>query len=476
MYEGIYEGMYDGIIVGAGAAGLMAAASVADETEYSTHGPEYSTHGPEYSTHGPAYSTHGPAYSTHISNASQATTFPHLSKFLVLEKNTQAGRKLLLSGSGQCNFTHTGPIDAFLSHYGDGGNVGERGRFVRAALTAFTNTDLIVWFERRGVPAVVTPAGKVFPRSMRATDLRNTLLAAAHNGQVPIRYGDAVEQIEQTANGFEVVTRQGQRFQTRTVLLTTGGFTYPATGSQGDGYRFAERLGHHVIPARVALVSIRTRDYASLWAEVAGVSLQGIAVTLTNSRFRRAQTFTGDLLFTHRGLSGPVILEMSRYLNVGDRLVVSLVPQHSAETVATFERTGDGNGILRVRKFLKTVGIPERLTQCVMRRLGMASDQTISQLPRSLRCALCDAVTAAEFVVTGFGGRGEAMVTAGGVDRREVFSKTMESRICPGVFFAGEILDVDGDTGGYNLQFAFSSAKLAVRKMDEMGRERRVPS
>ncbi|MDO4557845.1 MAG: aminoacetone oxidase family FAD-binding enzyme [Planctomycetia bacterium] len=419
---------YDVIVIGAGAAGLMAAASVAEFA------------------------------------ASDAPVSP---KVLVIEKRPAPGQKLIRSGSGQCNFTHAGAIESFLSRYGDGGGVGERGRFVRKSLTSFTNADLVTWLERRGVPSVVTPTGKVFPRSMRATDLRDVLMSSARVSGVQMIFGDAAERIRRVESGpsyFELSTKSHRKYRSRAILITTGGFTYPGTGSEGDGYRMAESLGHTVVPPRVALTSIRTRDYTESWPDCAGISLRNVPVTVAaNQRFRTSHQFTGDLLFTHRGLSGPVILEISRYLTVGDRLSVSLISGEYTEIMETFRRTGVADGVSRVRKFLSQIKVPERLAELIMSRSGLASDQTLSRLPRPQRQSLSQAILASEFEVTGFGGRGEAMVTAGGVNRREIRAQTMESRICPGLYFAGEVVDVDGDTGGYNLQFAFSSARLAIR-------------
>ena len=375
---------------------------------------------------------------------------------VLLEKTDQPGKKLLLAGSGRCNLTHAGPITAFFGRYGD------HGRFVQPALFHFTNDDLARFFADRGLPLVELNDGKMFPITGSSRDVRRVLLDAMHKSGVDLRCHAAVERIKREPDGTFLIRPAGQTAAIRAqrVVIATGGRTYPATGSTGDGYRLAKSLGHAIVEPVAALAPVRVRDYP--FAECAGLSFENANVRLDRDG-KNIATAQGDLLLTHHGLSGPVILDMSRNILPGDEVRVSFVAGFADANAFGKQLAGDAPafGKKSVKNMLARYGVPDRLLVQLFERNGIAPDLTAAELSRETRKALSRVLVGHPFPVARLGGDSEAMVTRGGVSLAEVSRKTMQSRLVPGLFFCGEVLDIDGDTGGYNLQFAFSSGQLA---------------
>jgi hypothetical protein len=377
-------------------------------------------------------------------------------RVLLVEKMPLPGRKLLLSGSGQCNITHDGEIGSFLSHYGD------NGRFLKPALMNFQNRDLISFFTERGLPLMTEPGGKVFPLSRKASgvlDILSKECAAAH---VEIRCGDPVLDVSVGDEGFSI--RTGQRTcHADQLVMATGGITYPATGTTGDGHVFARSLGHSVTEVSPALAAVTIQDYP--FSDLAGISFTDVIISLTRAGQKTRQR-AGDLLLTHSGLSGPGILDLSRFIRPGDTLRISFLPGMDPQKVKeTLLDRISAAGNARVRKVLTAYDLPERFVNKLLAMAGIERDLTGAHLSRKDRSALIGLLTECLFVVDRLGGICEAMVTRGGVSLAEIDPKTMESRLVPRLFFAGEVLDIDGDTGGYNLQAAFSTAALAARSL-----------
>lgn len=375
-------------------------------------------------------------------------------RVVVLEKNAACGRKLLVTGAGQCNLTHGGDIRAFFSHYGD------HGAFLRPALLGFTNRDLIAFFESRGLSMVADAGEKVFPATRKASDVLDLLLRECRERGVEIRCDEAVLSIEQRDGGFLVATGTA-RYTAPRVVIATGGASYPATGSSGDGYRLAAGLGQPVTAIRPALAAVAVEDH--LFPHLAGISFDGVAVSLFREN-RKVREGSGDLLFTHAGLSGPVVLPLSRSIEAGDVLTVSFVPGRPRETLQNdLVETVAAHGTRQVKTVLSDFRLPGRFANELLHRIGIPQDLTCAHLSKQMRNDLVAHLTAFPFRVKAVGGFHEAMVTAGGVALDEVDQKTMASRRIPGLFFIGEVLDIDGDTGGYNLQAAFSTAYAAAR-------------
>jgi predicted Rossmann fold flavoprotein len=377
-------------------------------------------------------------------------------RILVLEKTPSPGRKLLLSGSGQCNVTHDGEMRDFPSHYGD------NGRFLKPALMAFSNRDLISFLAGRGVPVSSEPGGKIFPVTRKAGDILRALLEACAEGKVEVRCGCAVEAVAPRSVGFLVRTSRGELLADR-LVLATGGMTYPQTGSTGDGYEFARRLGHTVTETAPALTPVAVRDYR--FSDLAGISFASLPLRL-DRRDEKPRRHSGDLLFTHTGLSGPGILDFSRFIRPGDILRVSFLPGLDAAKIKAdlLDRIAAA-GRRRVRSVLTGYGLPERFIVKILETAGIAADLTGAHLSRTDRAALIDLLTEFPFTVSRLGGVKEAMATRGGVRLEEIDSQTMESRLAGGLYIIGEVLDVDGDSGGYNIQAAFSTAAKAARSL-----------
>lgn len=371
---------------------------------------------------------------------------------LLLEKNPEPGRKLLLSGSGRCNITHEGEIREFLTRYG------EHGAFLKPALLNYSNRQLVAFFESRGLPLAAEPEGKIFPVSQRAADVLAVLLAEVRNAGVEIACSEPVVQVAREDGLFTVTTRAGI-CRSRSLVVTTGGKSYPGTGSTGDGYGFARALGHTIVPPRPALTPVFVAGYP--FSGLSGISFPGARLSLFRDG-KKAGEHEGDLLLTHRGFSGPGILDFSRSLEPGDTLRVAFLPkEESARFPETFLRAVQESGPRRVRAVLAAWPLPERFVVQVLALCDIPPDTTCAHLTAQARKRLTGFLTACPFTITGLGGFGEAMVTRGGVALPEIDPKTMASRLADGLYFAGEVLDIDGDTGGFNLQAAFSTGVLA---------------
>ncbi|ACL16279.1 BaiN/RdsA family NAD(P)/FAD-dependent oxidoreductase [Methanosphaerula palustris] len=377
-------------------------------------------------------------------------------RIVVLEKKNACGRKLLITGTGQCNLTHGGAVSEFLPHYGD------HGTFLRPALMNFNNLDLIRFFADHGVRTITEPQGKVFPESRKATEVLDALLNCCRERGVEVRCNEPVQEVRREQDGFLVRT-EASTYHADSLVIATGGASYPATGSTGDGYRIAGSLGHTIAPVAPALAAVMVDGYP--FADLSGISFAGVTISLFRDT-KRVRQHTGDLLLTHHGLSGPGILDLSRHILPGDELKVSFLPDMNRDGVA-----GDlnariaANGTRLVRTVLAEYQLPERLVRRLVEMAGIPADMTAAHLAKEGRKHLITLLTECPFVVKNLEGFEAAMVTRGGVDLSEVNAKTMESRLVPHLFFAGEVLDIDGDTGGYNLQAAFSTGALAAKKI-----------
>lgn len=372
---------------------------------------------------------------------------------LLFEKNPAAGRKLLLSGTGQCNLTHAGRMQDLLMHYGGAG------KWVKPALFAFTNTDLQAFFQERGLPLVTEENGKVFPLSRKSADVLTVLLDECQHAGAVIRYGEPVREISRDGCGYILNTEQGA-FRARAVVITTGGRSYPQTGSTGDGYRLAAALGQPVTEIAPALTPLIIRDYP--FASLSGISFEKMRFSLWRTG-KKIGSYTGDILFTHKGLSGPGILDASRYIRPGDEIRLSFAGQLSREEFAAdlARRTEENRG-WQISTILAKYPLPERLNRKLLQLAGIPEDLKCAHFSAVQRSALIRNCTEFPLTVTAVGDYPVAMATRGGIALDSVNPKTMESRVVPGLFFAGEVLDIDGDTGGYNLQAAFSTGYLAA--------------
>lgn len=380
-------------------------------------------------------------------------------RILLIERNPSPGRKLLISGSGQCNITHEGDIRAFLNHYGD------HGRFLRPSILGFTNHDLISYFKERGLEMISEPGGKIFPQTRRARDILNILIEDCRNHEIEILCQHEVRMVQKSDNGFRLCCEDGE-YRSDLLVIATGGCSYPATGSTGDGYRFARSLGHSLTEIGPALTPLPIKD--NPFYDLAGISFEGVKISLHHQGKTRDRQ--GDVLITHEGLSGPAVLDLSRYVQAGDILKLSLVPPDKrGDLDQRIMESAGKEGSRSVRSILSSLScsfpLPTRLIDRILLISGIDPGLTLSQLRREERMRLVENLVGLPLTVSKPGGFEIAMVTRGGVDWKEVDPKTMQSRLVRGLYLVGEVLDVDGDTGGYNLQACFSTAMLAARSI-----------
>ncbi|MDR3109262.1 MAG: NAD(P)/FAD-dependent oxidoreductase [Planctomycetaceae bacterium] len=359
----------------------------------------------------------------------------------VLERNKTAGKKLLLSGSGQCNLTHSGNVDDFLKHYGGE----QKARFVKPALFAFDNTATVQWFTRHGVPLLERDDGKVFPKSLNSDDVLNAMLRELKNIGGVLKTETRVNSVTKSGDGFIVQTNCGEVL-TKKLVIATGGSSFPATGADGSGFKFAEALGHKIVTPKPALTPLYTEEDS--FVNCAGIAFRQREISVFRNG-KKTATGKGDVLLTHHGLSGPGILDLSRFVEQGNTLRIEIGQPTEIRTLL--------NGKKTLKNSLQPLGVPEQFLVCLLKTLNIPPDKPASEILRTERKLLEDALSGLPFTVKKPGGWNEAMATAGGVSLDEVERQTMRSRLVPNLFFCGEVLDIDGDTGGYNIQFALSS-------------------
>ncbi|MDD1693948.1 MAG: NAD(P)/FAD-dependent oxidoreductase, partial [Methanoregula sp.] len=374
-------------------------------------------------------------------------------RVVLFEKNENPGAKLLLSGTGQCNLTHDGEIREFVTHYGD------HGKFAKPALMSFTNKDLMEFFRNRGLVMMTEENGKIFPQTRRSEDVLAILLAECRDHEVIVRCNEPVQAVSRAEGPFTITTAAGN-YQSGSLVITTGGASYPKYGTTGDGYRFAESLGQPVTEIAPALAPLLVRPFP--FAGLAGISFERIPFSVWRGG-KKLGNHTGDVLFTHLGLSGPGILDASRGICPGDVIRLSFAGNIRREELAADLTTRAAeNPQWQVSTILAKYPIPERLNRKLLKLSGIKEDLKCAHFSAEQRNALVTNCTEFPLVVERLGEFSIAMATRGGVALDHVNSKTMESKIVPGLFFAGEVLDIDGDTGGYNLQAAFSTGYLAA--------------
>jgi predicted Rossmann fold flavoprotein len=370
----------------------------------------------------------------------------------VIEKNPCAGKKLLISGSGQCNFTHSGNMRDFLNHYGS------NSAFIKTALKTFTNHDIVNFFLENRCRSVTDKNGKIFPESMQAADILNILIDKCNENNIRMIYATPVIAVEQTQSGFLLKTACTE-YLCNCLVIATGGLSYPTTGSTGDGYLFAKQLGHTIVPPKPALSPVYISD--SETADLAGVSLKHVALTLCRNS-KPIKTIYGDIGFTHNGLSGPGILDLSRYVENNDIIQVNLTGLNIEEFKKSLIEASVADGKTTLPAFLRSYAIPRSLVKTILSRLDIPAETNLANVTKEMRKRLAYGFCAQEFTIKRTGGFDTAMATCGGVSLCEVNPATMESLLVKNLYFAGELLDVDGDTGGYNIQAAFSTGFCAA--------------
>jgi len=374
-------------------------------------------------------------------------------RVLILEKGPEPCRKLLISGMGRCNLSNADNIENFFSRYGKNGD------FLRQTFRFFSNSDTVTFFKRRGLKTMIQENGKVYPASGDAKDVRTVLTKASHETGALLQCRNRVHSIRHR-DLFAVATAE-KTFFSRCVLIATGGMSHPETGSSGEGYRLASSLGHRIVTPVPALAPLFIRDYS--FEHLSGVSLSDVGLLIRRDG-RLVNTGRGDLLFTHNGLSGPAVLDISRSVRSNDTLVLDFVCSITRENL--YDILERATPTISVKKIVsRTFHIPASLVETLLMKARIEKGATYCQLSKDKRYRLVELLKSLSLLVDRPGGFDVAMVTSGGVTLEEVDPKSMQSLLVPGLFFAGEIIDIDGDTGGYNMQAAFSTAALAGSSM-----------
>lgn len=402
--------MYDAIIVGAGAAGCVAAGYAAQNGK----------------------------------------------KVLLLERNKRPARKILVTGKGRCNVTNNCPPEEFFRH------VRSNPRFLFSAVSKFTSEKTMELFEKLGVPLKTERGRRVFPVSDRAMDIADALQVFIKNKNITLAEGRAKSLVFEEGALAGVLTEDGKFCRAQKVLIATGGISYPATGSTGDGYKLARQAGHMIVEPRGSLVGIKTVEDIS---EAAGLSLKNVTLRLfENGKKKPVYEELGEMLITHEGVSGPLVLSASAFMGKPPeeyRLEIDLKPGLSLEEL----------DVRMLRDFLEKQNrdfenaldglLPKSFIQYVVRASGIEPEKKVNQITKEQRTALLGVIKAFPLAPAALEDSEGAVVTAGGVSVKEVDPKTMESKLVQGLYFAGEVLDLDAETGGYNLQIAFSTGYAA---------------
>ena len=374
----------------------------------------------------------------------------------LLEHEKFVGRKLRITGKGRCNLCNDCDVKRFMQ------NVPRNPKFLYGALSRFTPADTMAFFESLGVPLKTERGGRVFPVSDRAHDVANALERALRRAGVQIREETAAEAVL-TENGAVCGVRTKQDFYpAQKVILATGGCSYPATGSTGDGYEMARALGHTIIEPRGSLVPLVEKGHVC--ASMQGLALKNVEVKLLDAKGKCVFQDFGELLFTHFGLSGPVILSASCHMARGKdgyRVAIDLKPALDEKTLdarilrdfAEFQNKDLANAMTKL--------LPHSMIDPVIRMAGADPQQKVNELKKGERRALLETMKRFVIDIASCAPVEQAIVTSGGVKVSEVSPKTMESKIVRGLYFAGEVLDVDAYTGGFNLQIAWATGRLS---------------
>ncbi len=400
------------IIVGAGAAGMMAACAAADRG----------------------------------------------AEVILLEKNEKLGKKIYITGKGRCNFTNYCDTEEFFS------NIPHNSRFLYSSVCGFDSRAVRSWFEEKGVRTKVERGNRAFPLSDHASDITRGLEKEMRRLGVQVRLGAEVKQlILEDGRAAGVVLTDGSRISASRVIVATGGLSYPTTGSTGDGYRFAKEAGHKVTELTPSLVPLNTKEQDLLLMQ--GLSLKNVSLTVRSGR-KKLYTGFGEMMFTHFGITGPLVLSASadiqNQIRKGELSAeIDLKPALEEEQLnARILREFAENSNKAVHNVAASL-YPAKMIPVILGRANISPDTPVHDVTKQQRQALVQATKHFAFTITSLRGFNEAVITRGGVSVKEINPSTMESKLVRGLYFAGEVLDVDGYTGGFNLQIAWSTGHAA---------------
>lgn len=376
----------------------------------------------------------------------------------LLEKNSNLGKKLLLTGGGRCNLTQVEfDIKTLIKKFG------KNGKFLFSSLFSFGPKEVIDFFEKRNLPTKTERDGRVFPTSDKAEDVLQVLQKYLKENNVQIFFDAEVSSFENNKNKIQSVKlKDGREISAKNFILSTGGKSYPTTGSTGQGYTFAKNLGHTVTPLSPALTPIKIQEG---WIKnLQGLSFENITVSLIEKN-KKKKNQQGEIIFTHFGISGPVILNMSKEINISKKISIDFFPELNQEKLDTkIKKDFKENINKNIINCLSQI-IPQKLAEIILKINNLNEDKKINSVTKNERIKIITSLKNFRLTTSETFRIDQAMITSGGINLKEIDSKTMRSKIVSNLFFAGEILDLDGPTGGYNLQIAWSTGHTAGKNV-----------
>lgn len=377
-------------------------------------------------------------------------------KVTVFEKNEKCGKKIYITGKGRCNVTHDCDEQEFLQ------NVVSNSKFMTGAIYALSPADTVRFFEEGGLKLKVERGARIFPVTDKASDVTKCLENYCKNVGVHFKFNEKVLKLDILHSTLSHIITDKSTYLLDCAIVCTGGVSYPLTGSTGDGYKFAEEAGHKIVPLKQGLCGLNLKG--SFYKDLQGLSLKNVSLCIDYNG-KQVKQFFGEMLFTHYGVSGPIVLSASSLINRFDlsnvKLVVDLKPALSAEQLdrrmlRDFELYKNKTIFNCLKELLPVALIPE-----ILKRSGLNGDKQVNSVSKSERFSLLTKIKNFDMLVMSLRGFDEAIITCGGVDVKEINPKTMESKLVKGLYFCGEVLDLDAFTGGFNLQIAFSTGYAA---------------
>ncbi len=387
----------------------------------------------------------------------------------LLEKNNILGKKILITGKGRCNITSSLDISDFIN------NIPGNGRFLYSAFENFTNEDIIDLLKSEGVKVKEERGNRIFPVSDKAEDVRAALERVVKKSGVQVKLNSKVDKIEVEENRVKRVICDNEKYDADKVILATGGRSYPLTGSNGEGYEIAEKVGHTIKPVRGSLVPLLADK--EICSRMQGLSLRNVGITMFDlEKDKKIYSDFGEMLFTHFGVSGPTILSGSAHLlrykdvdkKIADKKVVLKIDLKPALSMEQLDaRILRDFTEVKNKQFKNSLDklLPKKMIDVVIDKSKINPDKHVNEITREERLNLVKLLKNFEVRIDGFRPVDEAIVTAGGINVKEINPKTMESKIISGLYFAGEIIDVDAYTGGFNLQIAYSTGFTAGQNL-----------
>ncbi len=379
-------------------------------------------------------------------------------KVILLERNEKIGRKLLLTGNGRCNITNTASLETFLE------KSGKNGSFYRDAFTRFSNYDLMDFFRSYGLNFIEEDAGRIFPSTGKSKLVVDALSNSLYEHEVELVYGYRLKHLQKHSKIFKLISTENQIITSRNVVLATGGTTYKETGSSGDGFNITEELGHQITEIKPGGVSLTIREEWVL--DLKGITLEDVGLSLQIGG-KLVPLPRGSLLFTHFGVSGPVILDMSSTIveimdKQGDlKIYIDFKPDIKEQDLQDlFIKDFQKQSKKSLKNYLKSY-VPQNMVIPVLKTVSLNPDKKLNQITKQERIQLQRVVKSLPVTINDHLPMNNAMVTCGGVSKKEIDPKTMESKLVHGLYFAGEIIDGCGRSGGFNLQQAFSTGYMA---------------